>query len=57
MLIEAGREYGAHEEKKNTLWVCWGHLKEGDHFEHLGVGGRITLKWIFLFDRFRSVVL
>ena len=25
---------------------CWGNLKEGDHFEDLGVDGRITLKWI-----------
>jgi hypothetical protein len=26
---------------------CCGYLKERGHLEHLGVDGRITLKWIF----------
>ena len=26
--------------------VWWGDLREGDHFEDLGVDGRVTLKWI-----------
>jgi hypothetical protein len=44
MHIEAGGEYGVHGEKRNTVGFCWGNMKEGDHFEDLGVGGRITLK-------------
>jgi len=25
----------------------WGNLKERDHFEDPGIGGRIILRWIF----------
>jgi hypothetical protein len=25
----------------------WGNLRERDHSEDLGIGGRIILKWIF----------
>ena len=28
-------------------WFWWGNLKERDHFEYPGIGGRIILKWIF----------
>ena len=27
------------------LW--WGNLGERDHLEHLGIDGRIILRWIF----------
>ena len=25
----------------------WGNLRERDHFENTGIGGKITLRWIF----------
>jgi hypothetical protein len=25
----------------------WGNLREGDHLDESGVGGRIILRWIF----------
>jgi hypothetical protein len=33
------------KEVHTGFW--WGSLWEGDHLEDLGVGGRITLKWVF----------
>jgi hypothetical protein len=27
--------------------VWWGNLREGDHLEVTGIGGRIILRWIF----------
>ena len=29
------------------IWFWWGNLKERDHFEDLGLNGRIILKWTF----------
>jgi len=28
-------------------WLGWGDRRNGYHFENLGVGRRIILKWIF----------
>ena len=33
------------KELHTGLW--WGNLRERDHFENLGIDGRIILKWIF----------
>jgi len=33
------------EEVHTEFW--WGNLKEKDHFEDLGIDGRIILQWIF----------
>ena len=27
--------------------ICWADLRERDHLEHVGLNGRIILKWIF----------
>jgi hypothetical protein len=32
-------------EARIGFW--WGNLKERDHWEDLGVGGRMMLEWIF----------
>jgi hypothetical protein len=37
--------YGGAGEVHTEFW--WGDLKEKDHLEELGVGGRMILKWIF----------
>jgi hypothetical protein len=34
-------------ERRSAYGVLAGNLKERDHFEGLGQGGRIILKWIF----------
>jgi len=28
-------------------WFCCGNLRAKDHLEHLGLDGRVILKWIF----------
>jgi hypothetical protein len=35
------------EEGRGVYRVLVGGLKERDHCEDLGIGGRITLRWIF----------
>ena len=37
--------YGGARDVHAGLW--WGDLRERDHLEGLGLGGRIILKWIF----------
>ena len=34
-----------YEAVHTGFW--WGNLREGDHFEDIGVDGRIISKWIF----------
>jgi hypothetical protein len=43
-MIEACSTYRA--EKKYIQGCWWRNLKEGDHLVHLGIEGRIILKWI-----------
>ena len=31
---------------------CWGDLRERDHFEDLGVDGRVIFKWILTSMRY-----
>jgi hypothetical protein len=45
---ETGGELGTYwgtGEVYTGFW--WGNLRERDHFEDLGVDGRIILRWIF----------
>ena len=35
------------EDKRGAHTISWGHLKESDHLEVLGVDGSILLKWVF----------
>jgi len=35
------------EQKRCIQGFRWGDLRDKDHFEDLGVDGRIILKWIF----------
>jgi len=34
-------------ERRDSLWVWYGNLRQRDHFEDLGVDGKIILKWVF----------
>jgi hypothetical protein len=40
----ACNKYWGRGEMCTRFW--WGNLRERDHFEDRGVGGRIILKWI-----------
>jgi hypothetical protein len=33
-------------EKRSSYKLWWENLKKGNHLEHLGILGRIILKWI-----------
>jgi hypothetical protein len=44
---EMGSEYGTYKVQRGAYGVLVGNMKENDHLEGLGVGGRILLKWIF----------
>ena len=35
-----------HGESRDACWVWLWNLMEGKKFEHIGVDGRIILKWI-----------
>jgi hypothetical protein len=37
--------HGGREETYTGFW--WGNLRERDHLEDRGTGGRIILRWIF----------
>jgi hypothetical protein len=42
-----GRACGMHGRRGEVFTEFWlGSLKARDHWEDLGVGGRITLSWI-----------
>jgi hypothetical protein len=34
-------------ENRGVYMVWWGNLRERDHFEDPGIGGRIILSWTF----------
>jgi hypothetical protein len=34
-------------ERRGAYRFWWGNLRDRDHFENLGVNGRVMLKWIF----------
>jgi len=42
-----GSEYGTYKLQRGANGALVGNMKERDHLEGLGLGGRILLKWIF----------
>jgi hypothetical protein len=46
--VAAGIGNVAHVgDRKDAYGIWWGDLRERDHLEDLGTGGRIILKWVF----------
>jgi hypothetical protein len=41
---DMGRAFGMYERSEMHTWLWWGNLKENNHLENLGVGGRLLLK-------------
>jgi hypothetical protein len=44
VLLRVNRKLGRRGVVHRGYW--WGTLRERDHCEYIGVGGRITLEWI-----------
>jgi hypothetical protein len=42
-----GNACNTYGKKRGEKGFCWGNLRDGNHLENVGVGGRIILKWIF----------
>jgi len=42
-----GGACGTYGRQERCIGLWWGNLRERDHLEHLGIGGRIILKCIF----------
>jgi hypothetical protein len=34
-------------ESRDVYWVLWGNLRDREHLEDPGVGGRTILRWVF----------
>ena len=42
-----GGSCSTYRERRGLYRVWWGKLRERDHLEDTGVGGRIIIRWIF----------